>query len=504
MTIFNTLIKLAQPADVQILPKEGSLKLVDGYLGLTNTIRVQGVIRIKTNQPIVSVTASLHGKIFTSNGDARNHSPYEAFGFLNLGPDEVFGAEEAATDQKQQPQLDLWNEELGVWDIPFEFPISWGGVNKIHESISASNPEWGFGARISYEIEAVTQIGTRVNKTQLHRNLEMIPYIRLVNSAYERLFISSVKATCPVEIIKYSPVSLKSILLSEHNVKNWSSETDVFAENEDLGVGHNFDYSATLSSTVFGPGDKVKFEFRVRSKPSSRLRIDSVRVWLEEVQGVGISVGSKPDLLGQRQQPQERQGIDLSDLMSGTTLDRKYLAQDLLVWKGTEDEDGDFWKAFQQLSFDVPRLASRISKTSSFFEPKGFGINPSGHFANRIHIEHKFRVRINAVSSRGDPLPPFDLPAAIVQVTPFSTAEAEIVVSYFPKLAEEIVRESHDSKLIRRILACIDESDRKMDKMEKQISQISLNETIFEEEEEETGELGCETDYEDALEKNDK
>ncbi|KAI9335137.1 hypothetical protein BDR26DRAFT_1009432 [Obelidium mucronatum] len=513
MTIFELVVnQLRQSAEVQIVAKDGDsnlVELVDGYLGLTNNIRVEGVIRIKTTQPLVSVTASLEGKIFTSNGDARKHSPYEAFGFLTLGPTEFY-----ADDNTNNPQQHMWNTTLSRWDIPFVFPISWGGVHKIHESISASNPEWGFGARISYQIVVDVQIGTRVSKAPIHRNFEMIPYVKIVNSAYERLFLSTTRITCPVEIIRYTPAALKSILLSDNNCKIWSSETDIFSENEELGVGHNFEYNARLSSTIFGPGDKVKFEFQIRPKPLARVRISSVRVWLEEIQGVGITASTTSD--GQRSQynqqknNQDAKKIDLTNLMSGTTLDRKYLAQELLVWKGTEDTEGEFWEAIQQLSFDVPSLAARIPTAKSIFDKKPLGINPSGQFANRIHIEHKFHIRIYAVTSRGESLPPFNLPAAVIQVTPYNVSEALAVVSKFPKLMEEVVRECKNPGIIRKLLSAAPlHLPKKMEPLEKQVSQISLNDTIVasdnddkeDEKKDEDGDdnTGSETDCEESF-----
>ncbi|KAJ3298360.1 hypothetical protein HDU79_010946 [Rhizoclosmatium sp. JEL0117] len=493
MTILD-LVNLTSPGQVEILPTPGSSSLIYGYLGLSS-IRVEGIIRIRSSQPIVSVSASLDGKIFTSNGDARKHSPYEAFSFLTIGPDEVF-----ADDGDQDARENLWNAELKVWDIPFKFPISWGGINKIHDSISASNPEWGFGARISYHVEAIVKVGTKFNKSSTYRQLELNPYFSMITSSYERFFMSTLKSKQPIQMIKYSPQTLKAIVQSGQNARYWSSESDLFGEHENVGVGHNFDYSAFLSSTVFGPGDKIKFEFRIRPKPKSRIKITSVRVSLEEVQGVGISADSlAANTSSQRQLQMEGSPVDLVDLMSGTTLDRKYLSLDLLSWKGEETVDGEFWNAIQELTFEVPRLASGIPPPSSIFETKHYGINPSGQFANRVNIEHKFRIRVNAVSSRGDTLPPFDLPVAIVQVVAYSSFDAENLIMQFPQLLEEVVRESKDAELVRKLMTVAAKHE-----LEKTDSKISLDETFVGSEvqyvENESGESETECEWVDAEE----
>ncbi|KAJ3072943.1 hypothetical protein HDU98_002588 [Podochytrium sp. JEL0797] len=499
MTILSA---LSQPTtQVQILTTNESETLITGgYIGLSNTIHIQGLIRIKTPLPLVTVSATLQGSIITSNGDARRHSPYESFRFLTLGPQTVFSIEDDAT------QTNATNPEPGVWLIPFSFPLS-SSTNKLHTSIHASNPEWGFGARIAYRVEAVVQVGTRVTRSQLSRSLEtMIPYAHLLFSAYESLFLNTLTSHRPLVVTKHHPTALKSILQasdsSHPSQHTWSSETDVFEDHQNLGTGYNLEYTATLTSTVFGPTDRVEFTFQMRAKPGTRTRIDSVRVWLEEVQGVGISVeamktnasvaavrrscGNKPEAVGG--------GMDFADLMEGTTLDRKYLGVELLVWEGREAEEGDFWNATQQLKFDVPRLASSIPTPTSMFATKHSGINPSGTFANRICIDHKFRIRVTTVTSRGDPLPAFELPPKTVQVTPFNILEAEFIVSSVPTLLREVVRDSKNASLVRRLLAK-SEDEYCSSVLEKRESSVSLDETVVDADESEVEDLGrCKQD----------
>ncbi|KAI8609908.1 hypothetical protein BC830DRAFT_793842 [Chytriomyces sp. MP71] len=430
-----------------------------GHLGLTNTVHIEGIIQIKTTRPILSVSVSVTGNIFTSNGDARKHSPYEAHTFLNLGPDEVFAD---LKDERAEIGLDFlhktFNRHLGAFEVPFSFPVTFGaGLNKMHESISASNPEWGFGARIAYTINATVLDGVCMKNSQLYRTLNSFTLAPWLASILESFFTTTTRITEPLEVLKYSPAAIKAMVSADKNCHRWSSETDVLGAKEELGVGHNFDYCAALSSSLFGPGDKVKIEFRVRPKPFSRVKITSVRVWVEEVQGVGIAVDSV--LLSNMKKTSKTK--ELAELMSDTTLDRKYLVKELLVWKGKETFEGEFWVADQQLTFEVPRLAAKIRNPASFFETKYYGVNPSGNFASRIHIEHKVRIRIFSVSSRGSTLPPFDLPAATVQVTSFNREEACALITSLPKMMNEYNEERGEKH-----------------RMAKQVSSISLDDTI--------------------------
>ncbi|KAJ3120391.1 hypothetical protein HK100_012823 [Physocladia obscura] len=474
MTILS--LVTSPSAKIEINPKRGSSSLVSGYFGLTNTVFVEGVICITTTVPpihVVSVLVALNGKIFTSNGDACKHSSYESHSFLVCGPDEVFGQDH---ENNQTKIMLMWNETSG-WEIPFSFQIKGSNMNKMHESISASNPEWGFGARITYNVTVTVKIGTMVQHTKIYRTLNTIPYTSALASAYERLYLTTITKEKPFEIVRYSPTSLKSILRNEMNKKNWSSESDTFDQDQDLGIGHNFEYEATLFSTVFGPGEVVKFEFRIRPKLRSRVKIESVRVWLEEIQGVGINIDAINSVAPSREpKPQKNNRKDqiknehLNNSTISTTLDRKYMIHDLLAWNGKETIEGDFWNAAQELSFEVPQLASKAPTNGSFFSKKFSGINPSGIFANRVHIEHKFRISVNAKSVTGISLPRFNLPAAIVQVTPFNCVQAMEVISHFPKFVEEVVRDSKNCSLVQTLLK----------PFETQSSELSLDETIVE------------------------
>ncbi|TPX77027.1 hypothetical protein CcCBS67573_g01700 [Chytriomyces confervae] len=455
---------------VQILPCNLQDGFIRGHLGLTNVIFIEGIIRVQTTRPLLSVSVSVQGKIFTSNGDARKHSPYEAQTFLTIGPDELFADGKNDFDMAA-PSEQSNDGKARVRNIPFCFPVKWGaGLNKMHDSICASNPEWGFGARIAYTINATVVDGTSMKPSYICRSLSSIPYASYITNTLEWICTSSTTTSEPLHVTKYTPSAIKAILQSPQNAFNWNSETDEFSQTQDLGVGHNFEYAASLFSTIFGPGETVKLEFRIRSKPESRVKISSVRVWLEEVQGVGISIDPK-SLPNVRH---ATQAVDLAELMSDTSLDRKYLAKELLVWKGTETFEGEFWMADQQLTFEVPRLASKIRDPHSFFTKRHHGINPSGNFASRIHIEHKLRIRIFSESFRGDALPPFDLPPAIVQVTPFSLNEAMVIAKQLPKLMAEIettakrdIRNNNNSNIISTT------------KLIKQPSDVSLDGTVF-------------------------
>ncbi|KAJ3228865.1 hypothetical protein HDU81_005825 [Chytriomyces hyalinus] len=450
---------------VQILPSNLQDGFIRGHLGLTNAIFIEGIIRVQTTRPLLSVSVSVQGKIFTSNGDARKHSPYEAQTFLTIGPDELFA--DGKNDFDAAPFSEQSGEKARMRNIPFCFPVKWGaGLNKMHDSICASNPEWGFGARIAYTINATVVDGTSMKPSYFCRSLSSIPYASYITNTLEWICTSSTTTSEPLHVTKYTPSAIKAILQSPQNAFNWNSETDEFSQTEDLGVGHNFEYAASLFSTIFGPGETVKLEFRIRSKPESRVKISSVRVWLEEVQGVGISIDPK-SLPNVRH---ATQAVDLAELMSDTSLDRKYLAKELLVWKGTESFEGEFWMADQQLTFEVPRLASKVREPPSFFTKRHHGINPSGNFASRIHIEHKLRIRIFSESFRGDALPPFDLPPAVVQVTPFSLQEAMVIAKQLPKLMAEI--ETNAKRDIRI-------SNQSTTKLIKQPSDVSLDGTVF-------------------------
>ncbi|KAJ3395310.1 hypothetical protein HDU84_000077 [Entophlyctis sp. JEL0112] len=396
--------------DVSIHPRDGRASLISGHPGLSSVARVEGCIRVRgaprCRRPVPprAVSAKFVGSIFSSSGDARRHSPYEAHRFLTVGPDVLFSSD---LPDASFPSTSFWNENLWLWEIPFMFPISWtAGASKIHESISASNPEWGFGARIEYKIIVTvktdsTGIGTPA----------IFSFPRYWRSFFDFIYPSSSTIEFPVQIMKYDPELLKTILWQKDNPKScvtWCSESDAFEEEISLKVRRHFQYAATLFSAVFGPGDTVRFEFRVRAKQSSRLKIDSVKVWLEEIQGVGICMDSKKkeDIRNSKEghvNPNTEEDHD-----------RRCLVLELLSWNGSEDFDGDFWQAVQQA---------------------------------------------------------FDLPPANVTVTPYNASEAVEIVSCYPALASEIVRESKDRALVRKLMeSCLD----------RQTSQMSLDETIVE------------------------
>ncbi|KAJ3329071.1 hypothetical protein HDU76_008713 [Blyttiomyces sp. JEL0837] len=577
--------------EVEILPLLGYDTFLHGYWGLGEPVFVKGRVRIRSPKPsssslssypkissanyndtlgrLLSVRISIAGKIFTSNGDARKHSPYEASTFFDMGPEEFYasplpdraiddgvqdgdvpnasqdtlpddpqsslarvsehlesqrltttmklrrqnqdskrqyfdgGAEQTTLaeferERKSRSEKESSGDDAGSYsEIYWSFMISDGtGIaEKLHPSLSASDPEWGFGARISYEISASVKFSChyefvdwmaalftastpatlthgelirRFNKTQQETPLlvsianmfasppSLIPAatqaLSYLTSTIHKAQIRTIKSTKPLTLIRFTPSSLTRAIqnpkTSPLEPKRWSSRFDEpptdLSERQSASM---IQYEVEIPYTTFGPGDIVPVIFRVKPKPGSHVKMTSFRVWIEELQGVGLEIqrrgskmngnGNGKEIVSGQNTKSEKYLDELAEMMEATTLGRNWMAVEIAAWEGKERTCGEYWTS-REIYLQIPPLAAQFPY-SGIFGPKYKGINPSGRFANRVQIEHKVKARIGLQTSNGSSLPSVNLAPTTVFVNSFGKTRAEEVIESIPKLCRDIL-----------------------------------------------------------------
>jgi hypothetical protein len=488
-------------AFVQILPLEGHDSLIHGYWGLGEPVKIEGRVRITPKQKgftesndilggvylnLLSVQVGFTGKVFTSNGDARKHSPYEAHTFISVGPEEVYAISKNTSSSDldmTEEQSSSVNQDGGKWsqkgpeamkdddkqkkneadgvnqylhdkdstssrhpnaprDIFFSFPISWGRGDRLHPSLMAGDPEWGFGARIAYNLSAAvkyipvsdrsvidvitlddvevstaateeetvkdsritskdkestnsanSQVQvpplTKSNSTSASSSSHNIPQ-PLTPAAYHKaqkdyqklmtynkwslaaaqgwlqhqwteLWISTDQISKPFTLIRHTPANLIRATRNPPENHEWNSDTDDAPTDAfEARVRAMVEYQASVYPTTFGPGDNVVVQFKIRPKPShrSKLKLKNVKIWVEEIQGVGIDIESQRGSTGKPKQPgsspskeqeeddAEKEKVlgELAQIMAGTTLGRKWMAVEVMKWEGAEEHANEFWE----------------------------------------------------------------------------------------------------------------------------------------------------------------
>ncbi|KAJ3094410.1 hypothetical protein HDU97_008113 [Phlyctochytrium planicorne] len=493
---------------VEIAPLPTNTSLIQGHWGLDAVITFVGLIRIipeaslKPLPPpfhLETIAVSIEGKIFTSNGDARKHSPYEAFTFLKLGPIDLLSenpSRELLPVRYQSggrrfevvlpPPTTLEN---GIVEIPFRFPVTVmaSGGKRLYPSLEASNPEWGFGARIEYKVKAsVTYLEgyvarilnvdgydmedetkddketTEENTSSKHKKLSTLSRIGSTTAAaaaaaaaaaqtkaslfsftslksnLRNLFTSSVTVERDINLVSYTPASLIRALRTEGS-KIWSSVTDAPPDSPmEASIAAMMEYQVKAWPLTVGPGDDIHFSFWVRPKTGFKVKVGLVRITLEELQGVGVDLGDSGDaektrLLG-----------ELTQMMADTTLGRKWMSKLVMGWEGKESIVGEFWKE-QQITLTIPPLMNSLPP-QTFFGRTRIGINPSGKFANRIQIEHKLNIQIDIIISPDQPPISLRLSPESLFINAFDSKEAKDLISTVPGLSRQLEMEQRQSQ----------------------------------------------------------
>ncbi|KAI9326290.1 hypothetical protein DFJ73DRAFT_965242 [Zopfochytrium polystomum] len=149
------------------------VSFIHGLPGLStpqNSLHVQGhvsVANILAHHEILSVRVGFRASVVTSNGDARVHSPLEKSEVVWIDGCEVFastigsggpgavGLSAAGVDAVEEGEPDGKESAEGprTVEIPFKIRID-DEKALLLPSLDAADPEWGFGARIEYEVVA--------------------------------------------------------------------------------------------------------------------------------------------------------------------------------------------------------------------------------------------------------------------------------------------------------------------------------------------------------------
>ncbi|KAJ3216346.1 hypothetical protein HDU67_009610 [Dinochytrium kinnereticum] len=443
--------------------------LIHGHWGLDAVITFAGIVRVSPEAPahspaqrfkLQNVIISLEGRIFSSNGDARKHSPYEAFTFLSLGPIDFYAdhtsiSRDLLPQRYQQdsafhvPLPPVTTTEDGSVEVPFRFPVIMNGKTKLHPSLEASNPEYGFGARIEYKVKASVNyiegslspylsaedgINGQVQAVSSMR--KSLPIFSQENWRHmlKSLFTSSIVAERNLTLIRYTPACLVRAMRTSEK-KTWCSRTDVPPDTPfEASIVAMMNYDFSISPLVLGPGDVLTVKFKIKPKAGSKLKVVGVKILVDELQGVGVELKNpeadeeKLKLLG-----------ELAQMMADTTLGRKWMSKSVMGWEGKETHVGEFWKE-QEVSLPVPPLIMTL-KPQDFFAPTRIGVNPSGRFANRVQIEHKVNISIDVIIAPQQTPLTFKLSEETIFINGFSKYEAEDIVSKVPGLRRQLEEE---------------------------------------------------------------
>ncbi|KAJ3162550.1 hypothetical protein HK101_000731 [Irineochytrium annulatum] len=514
------------PSSSASAPVTGGSGFIHGYWGLGESICIRGILRIRSDceQPVDcapcfvlhNVQMTLEGRMFTSNGDARKHSPYESHTFLTIGPEDCVtdwpvvvdgveveraldseveektqsakekdGQERWEQEEKKQKkkgrQIVTWEQEDkmetsgkagsnagrvvrilqdGTVEVPFRFPISWESGSKLHASLLASDPEWGFGARVAYKLKANVRVtegaplelmteriaerkkGKAVVSTSfLDLAVDPLPppypptfnvtgLWRFFTEYLSNVGRTSITAERPLVLIRHSPAALLRHMKTT-DVRAWSSRTDEPPESPgDANVVALLDYAFSFGPTTFGPGDDVVLKCRCRPKAGSRLKVSGISFWMEEVQGVGI------ELRHPKVDADDAKALgELEELMAETTLGRKYIIEEILRWEGKAESDG-YFSTEREIRMRIPPLRVNLP-APTWLGLRYRGINPSGRFAHRVQIDHKIHIKINLCTMKGVPLPSLKLTPHEIFVNGYNLEEAERIVNQIPRLRRQ-------------------------------------------------------------------
>ncbi|KAJ3417621.1 hypothetical protein HDV05_000078 [Chytridiales sp. JEL 0842] len=544
------------PPFVDILPLEGNTSLLTGRWGLGEPVRLEGRVRITPSAKgytedeaayahvnLLSVKVGLTGKVFTSNGDARKHSPYEAHTFISMGPDEFYaegddsddecshdrsGKGKAAKRQKGKNGLEADNNKKAApktdsvstvsdpktslegenniiesnshpnkpRDILFSFSLSSGSNDRLHPSIMAGNPEWGFGARIEYNVSATVKmvpvsnpklLAEEFNKSSkaatdappiltpeayrkqqkaftlqyMHNKWSLKGITSWLNYQWSEFWITTAKVDRPFTLLRYTPANLLRATRVPPDMRRWSSEMDPEPlDHADAVLASKISYEAVAYPMTFGPGDNVVVKFKVRANQGSKLKLSKVKISVEEIQGVGIDLDSQKSKArppgiptsskGNAEAEEEKEDEvlgELAQIVAGTTLGRKWMAVEVMRWEGVEENPLDFWET-KEVMLRTPCTSTDLPP-STFFGPMYIGINPSGRFANRVQVDHKLKIRFEFVNTETNVTSYFCLDPSPVHVNGFGIDEAREIVASVPRLQKELEEEEKRAALAR-------------------------------------------------------
>ncbi|KAJ1550905.1 hypothetical protein HK405_015621 [Cladochytrium tenue] len=131
----------------------------------------------------------------------------------------------------------------------------------------------------------------------------------------------------------------------------------------------------------------------------------------------------------------------LRGLLRATRLGRKFLVVRVAQWVRDEAADGEF-DVPQRILLRIPALAAARPRPASLLRllPAGLaaaggpGVNPSGHYADRVHIEHRLLIQFEyvatgATAGAAPPLP--------VTLHGFDAAAARRAAARVPRLARD-------------------------------------------------------------------